>query len=88
MTIVDAVGWIGAFCFAICSIPQAVQCYQQKNADGVSSLFLFLWVCGEVLSIAYVSLHEGMTAQSTWPLIFNYAINLMGISVIIWYKLK
>lgn len=85
---IDVIGWLGAFCFAVCSVPQAVQCFQQKHARGVSGLFLALWVIGEILSMFYVLLHEGFYGSAAWPLVANYSVNLFGISIIVWYKLK
>lgn len=80
---IGAIGWIGGFCLAICSLPQVIDCYRRKNADGLSWLFLMLWIVGEVTTLVYIILAD----LDTWQLLFNYTLNLIGLSLILYYKL-
>ena len=80
---VEAIGWIGAVCFAICALPQAIKSYKEKTSAGISFLFLLLWTVGEVLTLLYIIL---TTMQL--PLIVNYVFNLMCLAVIIYYYFK
>jgi uncharacterized protein with PQ loop repeat len=75
-------GWLGAFCFAICAAPQAWHSIQQKHSDGVSWVFLILWLIGELSMIVYA------TALVNWILLTNYVFNLIMLVVIIYYKVK
>ena len=77
----DIVGWLGAFFFAICAIPQAWQSYKLGNSDGISTMFLVFWFLGEVLMTIYV------LPTWDWPLLTNYIFNLILTSVICWYKI-
>lgn len=77
----EAIGWIGALCFAICAIPQAWQSYQNGTSDGINLGFLALWFTGEVLTLIYV------LPSKSWPLVFNYVGNILALLVIIKFKL-
>lgn len=78
----ESIGWIGAIMLAFCGLPQAVECIRKGNANGLNWSFLLMWLGGELFTIAYVF------PKSDWPLIFNYSVNIVCISVIVWYKLK
>ena len=79
---IELVGWVGSFAFAICAIPQAWKCYKEKHGDGLSWPFILLWLVGEILTTIYI------WPKRDWPLLFNYAVNLSALSVIIYYMLK
>lgn len=78
----EIIGWIGAFCFAVCAIPQAWMCYRNGHANGMSPYLLILWAGGEICTLAYV------LPKGDWPLIFNYLCNMVSLGVICLYKLK
>lgn len=77
----NTLGWLGAVCFAICGLPQAIQSYKQKHSDGISSSFLLLWGTGEILTLIYIF------PKKEWPIIFNLVFNLLFIGVIVRFKL-
>jgi len=81
--IFEILGWIGAVSFAFCALPQAVQCWKQGHAQGVNVAFLSLWITGEVTTLAYVVGDMGLK----WPLIVNYVMNLLFISVIGYFRI-
>jgi len=76
-------GWIGAACFALCGLPQAIQVMNQGHAAGVNPAFVSLWFCGEIFSMIYVYHTHGLDK----PLFFNYALNLAFISIILYYMI-
>lgn len=80
--LLEIIGWIGAIAFAVCGAPQAWQSYKTKTAEGVSSLFLYLWLIGEIATIIYV------IPKGHLPLLFNYLANLVFISIILYYKVR
>lgn len=76
-------GWIGAALLAICGLPQAYISYKTKSAKGISWIFLLLWGSGEVLTFLYV-----LPRQDVLPLVWNYGLNIVFISVILFFKIK
>jgi len=75
----EVIGWIGAACFALCAVPQAWECYKKGHGRGLSKAFLWLWVVGEVCTLAY------MIPKLLWPPIANLAANLVFLVVILKY---
>jgi uncharacterized protein with PQ loop repeat len=75
-------GWISALTFAICAIPQAVQCYKQGHGDGISMAFLWVWFTGEITGIIAVPLTLGWVP---WLLV-NYIGNTTALLVIMRYR--
>lgn len=78
----ELIGWVAGLLFAFCGLPQAIQCYKQGHAKGVSSLFIWMWTVGEVLMQVYVYSKHGLDL----PLLVNYWINTLFCIVIIRYK--
>ncbi len=78
----NLIGWIGSLSLAFCGLPQAIQSYRTKSSDGINSGFLSLWLVGEVCTLIYVSM-----SLTSIQLLTNYSINLLCLSVIIYYKL-
>lgn len=77
----EAIGWIGAALFAICGFPQALQCYKQGHSRGLNWFFLLAWLGGEILTIVYI------LPKMDFPLLFNYAVNLIFLFVMLRYKI-
>jgi len=78
--LLEIAGWIGAFLFCVSGLPQAWQCIKQGHSEGLSKSFLQMWIWGEILTLIYV------LPKWHWPLIANYAINIVIIGIIIWYR--
>lgn len=73
-------GWLGGILLGICALPQAIHSFRTKSAEGISTLFLLIWLFGEIFTLAYV------VPKGHAPLIFNYVLNIVLISVILKYK--
>lgn len=78
----DAIGWLGAVCFAVCAIPQAVQSYKDGHSNGLSHSFLWLWWGGEV----FMTVYAVMKNAELWPVIVNNSFNMLALLVIMRYK--
>jgi len=77
----DTVGWIGSILFAICGMPQAIQCARDGHSNGLNWLFILCWLFGEIFTIIYV-----------WPtgdviLLSNYFVNLVFLGIMLRYKI-
>lgn len=77
----EIIGWLGSILFAICGLPQALQSMRDGHSDGLNWMFLLTWLSGEVLTIIYVF------PKADYPLLFNYTLNLLFLTIIIWYKI-
>lgn len=79
-TMIEALGAIGSFAFAVSGLPQAILSFRQKHSRGISGWLLFLWLVGELFTLLYVLLKF----SDLWLLI-NYTLNLFFVSVITYY---
>ena len=82
----ELIGWIGGILLAICAAPQAVKTYKEKDASGLSWWMLFFWGAGEVLTLAYIIATNINSGSWQFPLIFNYGLNIILMSYLIWAK--
>jgi hypothetical protein len=77
----DYIGIAGSICFAICGMPQAIQCAKDGHANGLSWSFLLLWFCGEIFTIAYI------WPKQDWILLSNYILNFASLLLMLRYKI-
>jgi len=75
---IEFIGWLGAFLLATCGIPQLVKTIRTRNFDGLSLLFLFWWLFGEIFVLFYI-----LQRAFRWPLLFNYMINIVVVFIIL-----
>jgi uncharacterized protein with PQ loop repeat len=80
---IEVIGYVGAFAFAISALPQTLKCYKEGHADGLSRYFLALWLIGEISMIAYTIATIGYIN----PLMLNYGFNLVLLLIIIRFKI-
>ena len=76
----EAIGYVGAFLLAFCSLPQMIYSVKEGNSDGISWAFLLMWLAGEVITLYYI------WGDVRIPLLLNYSANIIFISVILKYK--
>lgn len=81
---IELIGYIGSLLFAFCGLPQCIKCFREKNSDGLSWGFLFMWLGGELCLLYYTFFNIGLDI----PLLMNYTINLLFLTVIFKYKIK
>jgi uncharacterized protein with PQ loop repeat len=72
----ETIGWISATLFALCAVPAAYEAIRKKTCD-ISSLFLFMWLSGEITGLVYAYHLESL------PLAFNYVVNTICILILI-----
>lgn len=80
------IGWIGAFLFAICAIPQVVKTWNTKKAGDLSMLFLVFWLLGELLTFAYIIIDDVLLGITHFPLYLNYFFNTILVLYLIYAK--
>lgn len=79
--IFDLFGWLGSAMLAICGLPQAFQSWREGHSNGISHGLIWLWFGGEILTLTYVLWNKD------WPLVFNYASNVLILIPIAYFKL-
>lgn len=84
MDYVQTIGWLSSACFMLCALPQVFVSKKQGHSEGVSLLFLLLWLAGEILIVYYVYMMYGWD----WPQHTHYLVNIFFISIILKYKIK
>ena len=78
----ETIGWLGSIILAFCGLPQAIESYRTKSSEGLTWGFISMWFIGEILTLVYV------LPKLDLPLLFNYATNIMFLSVIIYFKIN
>lgn len=78
----EAIGYFGAACFALCAVPQAYKSIKEGHSKGVSFGLLSLWSLGEISLLIYT------VPKQDLPLIVNYASNLILLLIILKYKFR
>lgn len=78
----DLVAFLGATLLAICSFPQVIKTVRTKTARDVSWAFLLMWLGGEIL----IMIHTIKNLDSDIYLMANYICNVVGITIILYYK--
>jgi uncharacterized protein with PQ loop repeat len=74
-------GFVSAFCFIICGIPQVIQCIKQGHSEGVAPGFMWIWLLGEVALIVYAIFGLAWNI----PLLLNAFFCLVVCSIILKY---
>lgn len=83
MHFATALGYLGALSLGLCAAPLVWRTVRDGHARGVDPWFLGLWLLGEAVMLAHVSL-----VGSSWPVFVNYAANVGMVGLIGWYKVK
>ena len=79
-------GWIGAFLFAVCAVPQVVKTWRSRSAGDLSWLFLLFWLFGEVLTLVYIITDDILESITHYPLYLNYMFNTVLVVYLIYAK--
>ena len=75
------IGWVSSICLTICGIPLAIEAiYTGEGLD--NKWFLWLWYIGELTGLIYC------VSLTSYPLIFNYGLNLLIISPVLYYSYR
>lgn len=83
----DILGWIGAFLFATCAVPQVIKTWKTKSAKDISMTFLLFWLFGELLTFTYIVIDDLLKQITHFPLYLNYAFNTILVFYLIYAKL-
>lgn len=79
---IEYIGYMGAVLLAFCALPQAIMSIMQGHSRGMSYVFLWMWLTGEIYLMWFVVATVGVKG----PLFFNYFCNTVLVSIITWYR--
>jgi len=83
----ELLGWLGVFLFTVSCIPQVLKCHKDGHAEGLSWSFLVIWLLGEIVTLIYVIIGDYQTGYWHWPLVVNYVLTGLLVTVMIRYKI-
>ena len=78
----EEIGYISTVCLGLCAVPLLYKTIKDGHCKGVSGLFIFFWLIGEILGTVYV------VPLAKLPLIINYGFNVITVSIIFIYKIR
>ena len=73
------IAWISGLLLGACAVPEVIHTVQKGTNDS-SWIFLLMWGLGEIGFFIYV------LPKRDYPLLFNYVLNIILISILIYYK--
>ena len=79
-------GWVGAFLFAFCAVPQVLKTWRTKRAGDLSWIFLLFWLGGEIFTLIYLVADDIIESITHVPLYINYGINTVLVIYLIYAK--
>ena len=82
------IGFIGAFCFASCTLPQILRVRERKSTADISLLFILLSLLGNLASASYILYTNIQGGFWQIPQYFNYTIATTLVVTLLVLKLK
>jgi len=80
---IEIIGWIGAVLLATCGLPQMYKSIKTRDFRGLSMIFILWWGFGELFTLYYI-----LNRAFRLPLLFDYAINIIAVFVILLFYMK
>ena len=81
---VEVLGWCGALLLAFCALPEALISIETDDSS-LSYPFLLMWYFGEIFACIYTVIKSKQV--KLLPLMFNYGLNIIFISIILLCKI-
>ena len=77
----EMMGYLGAIFLGVCAFPEMIRTIKDGKCH-LGWTFLMMWYLGEVFMFIYIIPLRDI------PLLFNYAFNILILSVMVVYKIK
>jgi uncharacterized protein with PQ loop repeat len=78
----ETIGWISSAFLLLCGVPQALKSIKDGHSGGISVLFIWFWLLGEITGTIYIATFK----EISLPLLTNYVFNVIIVFIIIFYK--
>lgn len=79
----ELIGYLGSALLALCAAPEAYLALTRGEV-GMGWFFILTWYFGEILALVYTLIKSKEVRLI--PLLFNYGLNIIFISIIIYVK--
>jgi uncharacterized protein with PQ loop repeat len=73
-------GYLSSIFFAVCGLPQTIECFKNGHSRGLNIWFLISWTLGEIFLVFYACV-----LNFAIPLFINAGMNLICLAVMLWY---
>lgn len=80
--IFSIIGIIGAICFALSGLPQAIKSYKDGHSKGIATATVWLWLVGEGATLLYTYYKY----PNDYILLLNYLSNVILVGIVFKYK--
>lgn len=87
-TFITIVGFCGAICFALCTLPQILRVLKRKSTADISLLFILLSLGGNLCSATYIFYTNWVSGYWQIPQYFNYTIATTLVITLLCLKIK
>lgn len=78
---IENLGYVSGLLLGWCGLPQVYESIKSGNTKGVSKIFIWMWLLGEMGMTSYTLLKIGFNG----PLLLNYGINIGMILILLKY---
>jgi uncharacterized protein with PQ loop repeat len=79
---INILGFFAMVCLVCAAIPQAIKAVKEGHSNGVAGGYIALLLAGFISMFIYLAI-----VKPIWPVMVNYAFNIVMISIIGYYKL-
>lgn len=86
--ILTIIGFLGAICFAFCTLPQVIKAINTKSTNDLSLLYIILSIFGNIFSAIYIFGTNYLSGCWQYPQYFNYGIALILMVILLIIKRK
>jgi uncharacterized protein with PQ loop repeat len=77
----DILGWVGGALLVACAFPQARKVWKEGHARGMSGSFLWMWIAGSALTLAYLI----MAQPDATPVIAARVVNFAPLLIMAYF---
>lgn len=78
---IKSIGWVGSVLLALCGLPLAIEAVANRGVSNLNLYFTFMWYIGEICVLIYVIKTHGFDR----PLLFNYVLNIIFVSIVLFF---
>ena len=79
---INILGYFAMMCLVCAAVPQAIKAVKEGHSNGVAGAYIVLLLAGFTSMLIFLAI-----SKPIWPVMVNYAVNIVMMSIIGYYKL-